>query len=194
VTPPEATDFLHMAAEAAGATPLVLYHPPHAKRVFRPGELAAIVAPVPAVVGIKMGDGDAGWYAEARAALGDLGIYVPGHHLATGIAEGVAAGAFSNVACLSPAGAQRWTDGMRTDTGEALALEAKIRAFLDTNIRPFGADEGYSNAALDKLLAAIGGWAEVGTRLRRPYRWIDAERVPALAALARRDLPDLFAK
>ena len=36
VTPPEATDFLHMAAEAAGDVPLVLYNPPHANGPSRP--------------------------------------------------------------------------------------------------------------------------------------------------------------
>jgi dihydrodipicolinate synthase/N-acetylneuraminate lyase len=192
VTAAEATDFLLMAAEAAGPIPLVLYHPPHAKRVFRPAELARIIASVPSVIGIKIGDGDAGWYEEARAALSDVGIYVPGHHLATGVAAGVAAGAFSNVACLSPSGAQRWTDAMRADTGPALELEARIRAFLDNHIRPFGASDGYSNAALDKLLATIGDWARIGTRLRRPYRWIGEERVPPLRAIARRELPELF--
>jgi dihydrodipicolinate synthase/N-acetylneuraminate lyase len=194
VTAEEATDFLHMAAEAAGPIPLVLYHPPHAKRVFRPAELAQIIAPLPSVIGIKMGDGDARWYGEARTALDDVGVYVPGHHLATGVAEGVAAGAFSNVACLSPQGAQRWTDSMRVDIGPALELETRIRAFLDNHVRPFGANEGYSNAALDKLLATVGGWARIGTRLRRPYRWIGEERVPPLYAAARRELPELFSR
>lgn len=37
-----------------------------------------------------------------------LSVIVPGHHLATGFAYGVGTGAYSNVACLSPKGAQRW--------------------------------------------------------------------------------------
>jgi dihydrodipicolinate synthase/N-acetylneuraminate lyase len=162
--------------------------------VFRPAELAQIIAPVPSVIGIKLGDGDAGWYEEARAALFNVGVYVPGHHLAAGVAEGVAAGAFSNVACLSPQGAQRWTNSMRVDIGPALELETRIRAFLDNHVRPFGANEGYSNAALDKLLATVGDWARIGTRLRRPYRWISEERVPPLYAAARRELPELFSR
>ena len=50
------------------------------------------------------------------------------------------------------------------------------------------------HAALDKLLAAVGGWARIGTRLRRPYRWIGEERVPPLYAVARRELPELFSQ
>ena len=191
VTPPEATDFLHMAAEAAADVPLVLYNPPHAKRAFPPTTLAAIMAPVPAVVGVKLGDGDAAWYAEARAALADWAVYVPGHHLATGVAEGVAAGSFSNVACLSPGGAQRWTDTMAADLAAALDVEQRIRGFLDTHIMPFSRDGGYSNGALDKLLAAVGGWAPVGTHLRRPYRSIDPAEADRLRPLARAAIPEI---
>lgn len=192
VTQPEATDFLQLAAEAAGSIPLVLYHPPHAKRVFAPADLASIVGPVPQVVGIKLGDGDAAWYREAREHLAGLGIYVPGHHLATGAAEGVATGAFSNVACLSPGGAQRWTQLIASDPTAAMAIEARLRLFLDTHILPFARQHSYSNAALDKLLAAIGGWADVGTRLRRPYRWIDPEVVPALRREAKAAVAEIM--
>jgi len=194
VTPAEATDFLLMAADAACDVPLVLYHPPHAKRVFAPSVLAQIVRPVPQVVGIKMGDGDAAWYAEARGALDDIALYLPGHHLATGVAEGVAAGAFSNVACLSPAGAQWWTDLMRTDLDAALEIEGRIRGFMERHIVPFARDRGYSNAALDKLLGAIGGWSETGTRLRRPYRWIEPDVVPALRAAALDAIPEIMTR
>jgi dihydrodipicolinate synthase/N-acetylneuraminate lyase len=180
-----------MAAAAAAGVPLLLYHPPHAKRVFPPAMLAEILGPVPEVVGVKLGDGDSAWYAEARRALADVAIFVPGHHLATGVAEDVAVGAFSNVACLSPAGAQRWTEMMGTDLDAALAIETRLRGFLDRHIAPFG-QQGYCNAALDKLLAAIGGWADTGTRLRRPYRWIDEAAVPALRETARAALPELM--
>jgi dihydrodipicolinate synthase/N-acetylneuraminate lyase len=191
VTPGEASDFLKMAAEAAAGVPLLLYHPPHVKRVFPPAMLAEILGPVPEVVGVKLGDGDAAWYAEARRSLAEVAVFVPGHHLATGVAEGVAVGAFSNVACLSPAGAQRWTELMGEDLDAALAIETRLRRFLDRHVTPFGA-AGYCNAALDKLLAAIGGWADIGTRLRRPYRWIDADVVPPLRAAARTALPEFM--
>lgn len=188
----EAVDFLHMAAEAAKGVPLVLYNPPHAKRVLRPAELAAILAPVPSVIGVKLADGDAGWYAEAKEHLDAYALYVPGHHLATGVHAGVAAGAFSNVACLSPAGAQRWTGQMTQDRENALAVERRLGQFLERHITPFRSEQGYSNAALDKLLASIGDWAAIGTRLRRPYRWIDPSEARRLRPIARAALPELF--
>jgi hypothetical protein len=46
--------------------------------------------------------------------------------------------------------------------------------------------------ALDKLLAAIGNWASIGTRLRWPYRGVDAAAAAALTPVARRELPFLF--
>ena len=193
VTPPEATEFLRMAAEAA------------AGRAAHPLQPAAREAGLPArdprrdhgagpgVVGVKLGDGDAGWYAEARTALADWAVYVPGHHLATGVAEGVAAGSFSNVACLSPGGgASAGPTMMATDLAAALDVERRIRGFLDAHIAPFARDDGYSNGALDKLLAAIGGWAPVGTRLRRPYRWIDPAEADRLRPIARAAIPEIM--
>lgn len=189
----EAADFLMMMREQSGGIDLVLYNPPHAKRVLAPRELARLLAAVPGVVGVKLGDGDAAWYAEARAHLAGVALFVPGHHLATGTREGVAAGAFSNVACLNPAAAQRWTDSMAGDLAGALELEGRIGRFFDDVILPFKLQHGYCNAALDKLLAAIGGWAPVGTRLRRPYRWIDESVVPALRRAAHDAIPELVA-
>ncbi|WP_440412655.1 dihydrodipicolinate synthase family protein [Neorhizobium petrolearium] len=188
----EASDFLTMAAEAAGSVPLVLYQPPHAKRVFAPAELATFLKPVPQVIGVKLGDGDSPWYEQARRHLDTWGIYVPGHHLATGVEQGVAVGAFSNVACLSPSGAQHWTSSMAGGLNQALDTEQRLRAFLEDHIAPFARVHGYSNAALDKLLAAIGGWADVGTRLRRPYRWIDPAVVPDLREKAKAALPEIM--
>jgi hypothetical protein len=106
--------------------------------------------------------------------------------------HGVAAGAFSNVACLSPAGAQAWTDRMASDLDAALDLERRICRFMDEHVVPFRSLHGYSNAALDKLLAAIGGWGPVGTRLRRPYRWIDQAEAERLRPLARSMMPELI--
>jgi dihydrodipicolinate synthase/N-acetylneuraminate lyase len=170
----------------------VLYNPPHAKRVLSPTTLGAVLKQVPQVVGIKLADGDADWYAEAQAHLDDWALYLPGHHLATGVEAGVAAGAFSNVACLSPRGAQAWTEMMLSDIGAAREIEQRICAFMDAHILPFRRDHGYSNAALDKLLAAIGNWAPVGPRLRRPYRWIDAAEAERLRPIARRMLPEIM--
>ncbi|MGR9284760.1 dihydrodipicolinate synthase family protein [Rhizobium leguminosarum] len=188
----EAVDFLKRAAEAADGIPLILYNPPHAKRVLAPRELGMVCAAVPEVAGIKLADGDGSWYVEARRHLSGLSLFVPGHHLATGTREGVAAGSLSNVACLSPRGAQTWTVSMRNDIDAALDLERRICAFMDAHIVPFRQEFGYSNAALDKLLSAIGNWGPVGTRLRFPYRSIDMAEAVRLRPIARAELPDLF--
>jgi dihydrodipicolinate synthase/N-acetylneuraminate lyase len=193
VTDAEAIDFLELMAESAGAVPLVLYNPPHAKRVLSPLELGRLVRAVPSVAGIKLADGDAAWYAAAKAHLSGTALFVPGHHLATGVSHGVAAGAFSNVACLSPSGAQAWTDRMAVDIESALDLERRICRFMDEHVVPFRTQHGYSNAALDKLLAAIGAWGPVGTRLRRPYRWIPEGEAARLRPIARSLMPELFA-
>ena len=192
VSDAEAVDFLGMAAEAAAGIPLILYNPPHAKRVLAPAELAGILGQVPEVVGVKLGDGDAAWYAAAAQHLSPWALYVPGHHLATGVSHGVAVGAFSNVACLSPRGAQAWTDLMATDLPAALAIEQRICAFMDDHIVPFRRDGQYSNGALDKLLAAIGGWAPLPTRLRRPYRSIEEAEAIRLRPIAKALLPEIM--
>lgn len=183
-----------MARMAAAADPigLVLYNPPHAKVVLTPAQIGRLRASVPGLIGVKMADSDAAWYAEMREHCAGLAVFVPGHHLATGIANG-AAGSYSNVACLSPGGAQRWYAQMLADLPAALALEQRIRYFMDTAIVPYIVRDGYANPALDKLLAAIGGWANVGTRLRWPYRWIDPQEALRLRPVAREQLPELFA-
>ncbi|ANL83463.1 dihydrodipicolinate synthase family protein [Rhizobium phaseoli] len=190
----EAIDFLQRASVAADGIPLILYNPPHAKRVLRPAELSDVCGPCPSVVGMKIADGDDAWYAQARVYLGEFALFIPGHHLATGIKRGVAAGAFSNVACLSPRGAQAWTALMHTDIDAALEIESRICAFMDSDIVPFRREHGYSNAALDKLLAAIGDWGPVTTRLRWPYRFISEQDANGLRDRARRMIPELFAR
>jgi 4-hydroxy-tetrahydrodipicolinate synthase len=182
-----------LARMAAAADPigLVLYNPPHAKVVLTPAQIGRLHAAVPAVIGVKVADGDAAWYAEMREQCQGIAVFVPGHHLATGIANG-AAGAYSNVACLSPAGGQRWYQQMLVDLPAALELEGRIRHFMDSAIVPFIVRDGYANPALDKLLAAIGGWADVGTRLRWPYRWIDPAEAIRLRPVAKALLPELF--
>ncbi|MBX4929847.1 dihydrodipicolinate synthase family protein [Rhizobium binae] len=190
----EAIDFLHRASETAEGIPLILYNPPHAKRVLSPVELSDVCGPCPSVVGMKIADGDDAWYAQARAYLGEFSLFIPGHHLATGIKRGVAAGAFSNVACLSPRGAQAWTKLMHTDIDAALEIEGRICAFMDSHIVPFRREHGYCNAALDKLLAAVGNWGPVTTRLRWPYRFIGEQEAKGLRDRARAMIPELFAR
>ena len=77
---------------------------------------------------------------------------------------------------------------MQTDIGAALEIEQRICRFMDEHIVPFRQKFGYSNAALDKLLAAIGNWGPVGTRLRSPYRWIPQDEAEHLQTVAKIEL------
>ena len=81
---------------------------------------------------------------------------------------------------------------MKADLPAALEIEQRIRSFFDLHILPFITEQGYSNQAVDKLLAAIGGWADVGTRLRWPYRCIPGSEAVRLRPVARRLVPELF--
>jgi dihydrodipicolinate synthase/N-acetylneuraminate lyase len=178
-------------AQVADGVPLVLYNPPHAKTQLSPAMFGRLAAAVPELIGIKVAGGDAAWHAEMRAACGNLAIFVAGHHLASGIRQG-AAGAYSNVACLTPGGAATWYQQMLTDPAAALALERGLAGFLNRHVAPLQR-AGYSNPALDKALAAAGGWAPVGTRTRWPYRWVPERTASALGLAARAALPELFA-
>jgi len=142
-------------------------------------------------VGIKVADGDAEWYAAMRKYAKGISIFVPGHHLATGYTLG-AHGAYSNVACIHPSAAQRWYEMMKENPDRALELESRIRKFMSQYIAPFITEHGYCNAACDKLLAAIGGWCDIGTRLRWPYRSIPASEAERLRPIAREMLPEFF--
>lgn len=187
----EQDDFLDRLAAVAEGIPLVLYNPPHAKTVLSPDELSALADRHPALIGLKTAGGDASWYRSMEWSRDRFSVFVPGHLLASGYVTGVADGAYSSVACLSPLGAQRWWDQMQSDPAGALDIERRINAFFEESIIPFK-QAGYSNPALDKLLAAAGGWSPIGTRLRWPYRFISEEEVSRVAANARKWLPDLF--
>jgi dihydrodipicolinate synthase/N-acetylneuraminate lyase len=178
-------------AEAAAPVGLVLYNPPHAKRRLQPADFGRLKRAVPALVGIKVMDGNTDWYAAMRAEAAGLSVFVPGHHLATGMRQG-AAGAYSNVACLHPRGAQRWYETMRRRPELALDLEKRIQEFMARHILPFREEQGFSNFALDKLLAATGAWTDVGTRVRWPYRSIPMTEAERLRPVARELLPELF--
>lgn len=192
VSDAEAVAFLTRVAEVAAPVGLVLYNPPHAKRVLQPEDFAQLKAAVPALVGIKVADGNENWYARMSPASAGLSVFVPGHHLATGFGHG-AAGAYSNVACLHPAAAQRWYELMTHDLDAAREVEARLRRFMDEYIVPYIRDQRYANQALDKLLAAVGGWAPIGTRLRWPYRWIPEAEIEPVRAAARELIPEFVA-
>jgi dihydrodipicolinate synthase/N-acetylneuraminate lyase len=190
VTNDEAVAFLARAAEVACGIPLVLYNPPHAKRVLEPADFAKLRVAVPALAGIKVGDGAVSWYAEMRRQLPDSSVFVPGHHYATGRLNG-AHGSYSNIACLSPAGARQWDDLIGRDPVAALALERRILDFFRAHLAPLAA-QGFGGGAIDKLLCALGGWCGVGLRLRWPYRSIDDTTLMRLKPLARAALPEFL--
>jgi dihydrodipicolinate synthase/N-acetylneuraminate lyase len=190
--PPTITEcirYLEAMAAAAGPVGLVLYNPPHAKKRLSPEEFRQIIEAGIPLVGCKVPGGDAAWYTAMKEAAPELSIFVPGHHLATGVSLG-AHGAYSNVACIHPLAAQQWYDTMLTDMGKALELEGRIQLFMSRHIVPYITGQGYSNQAVDKLLAAVGGWAAIGTRLRWPYESISEQEVAKLRVACYEILPE----
>lgn len=189
----EAVCFLEKMAETADGIPLMLYNPPHAKRVLTPAEWAMLKARVPSLIGVKVSDRecDPVWYEAMRQHTGGLAVFVPGHHLATGVKNG-AAGAYSNVACLNPFASQKWYDLMRTDLDAALELEMRIQLFMSRHIAPFISEMKYPNHACDRFMALVGGWADVGSRLRWPYDSIPVVYVEEVRNHAEKLLPEFF--
>jgi 4-hydroxy-tetrahydrodipicolinate synthase len=181
--------FLQKMADCAGDIGLVLYNPPHAKRCLSPNEFAQLKQAVLSFVGIKVVGGDDEWFRQMKKLVHDIAVFVPGHTLASGIQKG-AHGAYSNVACLNPLAAQRWYNQMVTDLPNAVLKENKIKKFIDEHIRPYIIEKKFSNQAIDKLLACIGGWTELTPRLRWPYRFIPIEDVKKLRKIAESILPE----
>ncbi|OHD82275.1 MAG: dihydrodipicolinate synthase family protein [Spirochaetes bacterium RIFOXYC1_FULL_54_7] len=191
VTQEEALAFLERMADNAGGIGLVLYNPPHAKRRLVPAELGFLADRIPSLVGVKTAGGDDAWYAGMRELIPGLSVFIPGHLLASGIQRG-ASGAYSNVACLNPAAAQRWFDQMLTDMVAALELESRLCLFMDHYIVPFIRDQAYCNAACDRLMAVMGAWADVGTEMRWPYRSIPVAEARRLRPVARELIPEFI--
>jgi dihydrodipicolinate synthase/N-acetylneuraminate lyase len=187
----EAIAALKRFAEAAAPVGLVLYNPPHAKRVLTPADFGQLKKAVPEIVGVKVAGGDAKWYEAMRSEMTGLSVFVPGHHLATGLKLG-AHGSYSNVACLHPRGAQVWFESMQGAPTAAIDLERRIQDFMNRYIVPFRDVHGFSNFALDKLLAAIGRWANVGTRVRWPYCSIPLSEANRLRPIALEMLPEIL--
>ena len=189
VTEEESYRFLARMAEVAGDIGLVLYNPPHAKVVLSPCQLAQLAERVPALVGIKVAGGPNHWYAQMERLFDQLSVFIPGHVLASGVAQG-AHGAYSNVACLSPKVAQWWYELTQTNLHAALEFEQRIVRFMDEQIVPFITRDKYCNAACDRLLAQIGNWTEVGSRMRWPYRSIPSSEAERLRPLLHELLPE----
>jgi len=190
---PEIRDFLEVMSAEAAPVPLILYNPPHAKRRLTPEEWVKLARDFPGVAGIKVPGGDDAWYAAMAPVLERISVFIPGHQLASGLACG-AHGAYSNVACLSPLGAQRWYDLCRRNPAAGFELEKKIQAFWLGHVAPLITVHGLPNMAADKAAAVAGGWLPgLSPRLRWPYRSATPGQVSALAATARSMVPELFA-
>ncbi|MFD2262873.1 dihydrodipicolinate synthase family protein [Lacibacterium aquatile] len=185
----EVTRFVEGLAEAAPQMPLILYNPPHSKRRLTLEQIAALRTAVPTLIGAKLPAGDADWYAEMRRLLPGFSVFVPGHTLASGYAQG-AHGSYSNVACLSPKGALSWWEQIRRDPEGALALQARIQAFITDRVLPFRARYNVSDAGLDKAIAAAGGWGNISPRLLWPYSSVPEAEIAPLASAARAAFPE----
>ncbi|TAN16869.1 MAG: dihydrodipicolinate synthase family protein [Chitinophagaceae bacterium] len=187
----EIVHYLQKIAQAAHPVGLVLYNPPHAKRILQPEDYRHIAQESIPLLGCKVGSREAPWYAEMKNLVPELSLFVPGHALATGVQSG-ANGSYSNVACLSPKMAQQWYEMMNSDIEKALELEKRIQLFINNNIIPYITEKNFSSQAIDKFLAAIGGWADIGTRLRWPYEGLDENEVMPVREKCKLTLPESF--
>ena len=187
----ESRAFLEGMAELAGETPLILYNPPHAKVLLSPEEFGALSRSIPSLSGIKVAGGSDDWFASMRANCPGLSVFVPGHVLASSLGKG-AHGSYSNAACLNPGVAMDWYRQMQDDLPAALELESRIQAFLAAEVRPFISDDGYSNQAVDKFMACVGGWTPMTTKLRWPYRSIPESAVEPARSVGRELIPEFF--
>lgn len=190
LSPAEVVRFLARVATVADPVPLVLYNPPHAKTQVAADLLPTIRREVPSLIGIKVAGGDPDWYAEMRRQASGLAIFVAGHDLATGRLHG-AAGSYSNIAALNPSGAVAWQRMMVAEPDAALDVERRVHEFFADQVRPLQRS-GFANSALDKFLAHLGAWADIGTRVRWPYASVDAAHAERLRPLVRAQVPELF--
>ena len=189
---PEIEKFLRKMAEAAAPIPLIIYNPPHAKRHLTPAEWLK-VAEIPNIAGMKVPGGDAAWYEAMQPVFKKLSVFIPGHFMATGISRG-AHGAYSNVACLSPAGAQRWYELCVKDIAAALAFESKLVPYWNENVAPLITRDKLPNMAADKAAAAAGAWLPgFNANLRWPYNSASAESIAQIASEAKKQIPEFLA-
>jgi len=187
----EIISFLFTMAEAADPIGLVLYNPPHSKRKLSPEDFHTIKNAGIPLVGCKVAAGDENWYGLMKKLVPELSLFVSGHRLATGICLG-ANGSYSNMACLHPKVAQQWYEQMFTDMPAAIEFEKRIQFFMTNHIVPYITQKKYSDPAIDKFLAAVVGWADIGSRMRWPYRCISSEDVMSIKSACRKIIPEFL--
>lgn len=189
--PEEQLRFLEKITEVCFPIPIVLYLPGHAKTKVSPSALLALSSRVKQLMGVKMGGVNPEFYETISELNKDVAVFMPGHRLASNMKNGLCAGSYSNVACIDPDAARTWYDIICDDMEEGLKIEVRILSFFDQYIIPF-AKIGYCDAALDKLLKAIGGRHSIGTRMRWPYKGFDKQQVDEIRAAAKKELPGFF--
>jgi dihydrodipicolinate synthase/N-acetylneuraminate lyase len=186
----EIIDFLKVMTAAADPIGLILYNPPHAKKTLCPADFAEILKAGVPLIGCKVSGGDEQWYQEMTNLSVPFSVFIPGHHLATGASRG-AHGAYSNVACLNPKMAQAWYNNIINKTENPFDLQSRIQRFMDNCIVPYIVGKGYSNQAVDKFMAAVGGWTDISPRLRWPYRSIPGDDVLSIRKKCAELLPEV---
>lgn len=161
-----ALTFLKEADKVSGNVPIILYNPPHAKVNLTADQLDTVFDKVEGLVGFKLPRLTD--EIEATGLATKASVFVAGHFLATDAYRG-AKGTYSNVCCLGPKAAQKWTNDCLALKPEALELEKRIQEFMTTEIAPYITEDEYSNAAVDKLMAAMGEWNTLSTEMRFPF-------------------------
>jgi hypothetical protein len=99
-------------------------------------------------------------------------------------------GAYSDAACLNPRAAKAWEVQMNVDYDAACELESRIQTFIVQHIVPLLREQKFCNAAIDKALACIGGWADLNPRIRWPFRSVPDSEILRLRAICRQLLPE----
>jgi len=195
VTLEEAIAFLRRMEEEADGIPLVLYNPPHAKKILAPEEWMTIKKEVPSLISVKVFDQNRNneWYQKVKDSVENIAVFIPGHHLATGLSSGMH-GSYSNVACLNPFAAQKWYELILTDPEAGLELEQRIQTFMDKYITSFITKEKYPNHACDRFMALVGGWADIGPALRWPYRSIPESHIESVRKGVNNIIPEFYIK
>lgn len=187
----EVLSYLKLISDTIAPIGIVLYNPGHAKRKLLPEDYELILNSDINLVGCKTSGGDEEWFSKMNLLKDRLSVFVPGHKLATGISKS-ASGAYSNVACLNPKAAQDWYKLMLTDMDTALELDKDVQKFICEHIVPYISALQYSDQAVDKFMAANGGWCSISPKIRWPYRSISYADVLIKREAYKKILPQFF--